>query len=334
MRATRVEVPFDALAELSADGFVLVDGDGTVEQWSDAAALITGISAAGAIGKRVTAIFANGHELFAVTGARPRQLRFTWSDEPDRAIRAAALQLNNGWLLSFGPQRRYRSIEQLKSEIIAAVSHELKTPIATIKAYAMTLRGNHTAIDTERDEYLSTIEEQADRLTFAVEDLLLAARVDVEYLLERRTCVPLEVVLDDAIARLAPWKAERRVQRSIKGVTICGDPGLLRDALIHMIENALKFSSPSSKVIVEAASDDARTTVRIRDFGVGLDDEHLPYIFDRFYRVENNLTASTGGSGLGLYISLAIVRAHGGAIAVQSRLGAGSTFTITLPVRT
>ena len=333
MRETRLEVSFDALAQFTADGFAFVDRDGTIAAWSDAAGCVTEVSRADAVGTRLATIFRNADDVFRREDRIPCAVRLTFADDAERALRASVLPLDGGWLLSFGPQRRYREIEQLKSEIIAAVSHELKTPIATIKAYATTLRDNPPAIQSERADYLATIEEQADRLTFAVDGLLLAARVETDHLLERRVCIPLDDVANAALAMLAPWKPEHRLEWRVKDVTICGDPELLREVLVHLIENALKFSPANSPVLIEGSSNDSETIVRVRDRGIGIDEEHLPYIFDRFYRAETNLTASTGGSGLGLYITLSIVRAHGGSISVESLPGTGTTFTVMLPVR-
>ena len=333
MPETRLDVSFDALAQFTADGFAFVDRDGTIVAWSDAAGCITEINGADAVGTRLASIFGNADDVFHLEDRTPRAVRLSFADDAERTLRTSVLPLERGWLVSFGPQRRYREIEQLKSEIIAAVSHELKTPIATIKAYATTLRDNPPAMQNERNDYLATIEEQADRLTFAIDDLLLAARVETDHLLEQRICVPLGDVVDGALAMLAPLKPEQRLERRVDGVTICGDPGLLREVLMHLIENALKFSPANSPVVIEGSSDESETIVHVRDRGIGVDEEHLPYIFDRFYRAETNLTASTGGSGLGLYITLSIVRAHGGSISVDSRPGTGTTFTVTLPVR-
>jgi signal transduction histidine kinase len=100
-----------------------------------------------------------------------------------------------------------------------------------------------------------------------------------------------------------------------------------------VIENALKFSSDSSAVEIRAENAAADAVLRICDHGIGIAEEHLPYIFERFYRVERNLTAATGGSGLGLYVARAIARAHGGSLEVASTVHEGSVFTLTLPVR-
>ncbi|MBV8149971.1 MAG: HAMP domain-containing histidine kinase, partial [Candidatus Eremiobacteraeota bacterium] len=185
----------------------------------------------------------------------------------------------------------------------------------------------------QRDDFLRVIDEQTDRLTRVVDELLLASRVDAEQLLKRRVQIPLEEVVDAALAALAFDESRHPIEIDSRGAVLSGDPEKLRDVLLQIIDNAAKFSKPGTPIVIEGEMTADETIVRVIDRGVGIPDEHLPYIFERFYRVEPELTAQTGGSGLGLAIVSALVRAHGGAIAVSSEPGVGSTFTIHLPAR-
>ena len=326
----RIELAFETLTHLTRDGLALVSPDGIVRAWNDAAAAITGITENAAVAVPFHQLFENGDALAAMVND-PCAVRFTRS--ASNAVHATVAPLTCGWLISFGEERRLRRVEQLKSELLAAVSHELKTPIAAIKAYATTLRLNADRLGTRRDEYLRTIDEQADRLTRVVDDLLFAARVDVELLLERRERLSLDRLLDAAIDMLPSQAVGRHIERRVEHTDVYGDPELLRLLFSHVVENALKFSSNDSSVAISASQDDAHTRISVRDSGIGIDAENLPYIFDRFYRAEHDLTAIHGGNGLGLYLAASIAQAHGGRIEVESTLGAGSTFTITLPVR-
>lgn len=332
LASTSVDVPLDVLSRLTHEGLAFVDQSGRIAVWNDAAASVCGLSTKRVLGAAFSEIFENGEGLLKGTTPEAHQLRLVPRDTADRSIGAAAVRLASGWLISFGPQRQFTAIEQMKSEIISAVSHELKTPIATIKAYATTLREHPDRIASETDEYLKTIEQQADRLTHAVDDLLVAARVDVAHLLKQRVRIALDTLLDEIICALSSEHA-RRITRATAGIEVSGDPDLLREAFTHLIENALKFSPANTPIHIDAEKDALLTTIRIHDEGVGIDEDHLPYIFERFYRVDSNLTATTSGSGLGLYVARAVVRAHGGTIAVESKSGSGSTFIVTLPVR-
>jgi len=194
------------------------------------------------------------------------------------------------------------------------------------------LRHNPAESTNNLIEYLATIEEQADRLAHAVDNLLLVGRVGAEFLLTRREATKLDTILDEISTRLGP-SASARIAREGTSIGVSGDPELLVDALGHLIENALKFSADGSTVTVSASVDDGVTVMEVRDRGIGIADEHLEYIFERFYRVERNLTATTGGSGLGLSVARAIAHAHGGSLKAQSTVHVGSTFTLRVPVR-
>jgi two-component system, OmpR family, phosphate regulon sensor histidine kinase PhoR len=325
----RVDVDFDALADCISDGIAYVGSEGTVNAWSTGAAAITGIARVDAVGRSIDELFMRVDPPLSFA-AIPEPIVLFSKDERRKGLHATTLSIDEGWLISFGRESRFAAIEQLKEEIVAAVSHELKTPIATIKAYATTMRSNPDALADHRNDFLATIEEQADRLTRAVDDLLLVGRVNAQHLLSTRAQVTLDELIDKTAERLGPTAAER-IERRSTSVTLSGDPHLLGNALLHLIDNALKFSAQSATVAIEGRDEGVTVAVQVRDSGIGIGEEHLPYIFDRFYRVERNLTATTGGSGLGLTIAREIVQAHGGTVAVESVPHGGSTFTMLLP---
>lgn len=326
-------IPFDELARFSLDGFCLIDADGKVVAWSDVTAAQTAISATDALGKRISEIFVNTEALIR-SGDAPAAIQIGIAREkPTRWVRATALALADGWLVSFGPQRRFDRIEQLKNELLAVISHEVNTPIATVKAVAALLREEPDMAVAQRTQYLDTIDEQSDRLARAVERLLRAARVDADQLPARRERCTLDTILDAALAHVGAHAQARRYVRDTAGIEVSGDPDLLRELFAHLIENAVKFSAPESEIEVAAHARNGSTTISLRDHGIGIEREHLPYIFERFYRVEANLTAATGGYGLGLYIVDALVRAHSGTIAVESEPNLGTTVTLEIPER-
>jgi len=333
-------VPLDALLALSNDGFLFVRSDAHVASWSEGATSLSGVPEHAAMGADVRRLFVQGEKIVSVPfDGSVHEVRIGVENKAGvQWLRLAAIGVDvdahtHGWLCSFGPERRYREIEQLKSEIVTAVSHELKTPIATIKAYATTLRDNPRAVEQQRDDFLRVIDEQTDRLTRVVDELLLASRVDAEQLLKRRITIPLEEVVDAALMALAFDDGAHPIELRTRGAMLSGDPEKLRDVMLHLIDNAAKFSTAGSTITIEGETTADETIVSVIDRGIGISDEHLPYIFERFYRAEPELTAQTSGSGLGLAIVSALVRAHGGAIAVNSEPGRGSTFTVHLPVR-
>ncbi|HUZ50503.1 MAG TPA: HAMP domain-containing sensor histidine kinase [Candidatus Dormibacteraeota bacterium] len=328
----RIDIPFDALVRLSTDGLALVSHDGLVLAWSDVASAITTIVSEAAIGASFSALFNNTQALIGLDGTSAHVTLVPVS-QPALEIRALAVATGEGHLVSFGPQRRFEQIEQLKSELLATLSHELKTPLATIKAFATTLRENPSDEKLDRDDYLRTIDQQADRLARALDGLLRAARVSADQLPRRRERIALDRLLEDALAELPLEAADHPVERRTLGVDVCGDPALLREILVHVLRNAMMFSREGAPVEVSGSMIGTSTAISVRDRGIGIDAEHLPYIFERFYRAEPKMTASTSGAGLGLFIVRALVRAHGGSISVESTLGSGTLVTITLPVR-
>jgi signal transduction histidine kinase len=333
-------IPLDSLLALSNDGFVFVGSNAQVVSWSESAAALSGIPAERAVNADVRSLFVKGEAITAVPfDGVARDVRIA-SDTVNglQWLHASVVAVNidaqtHGWFCSFGPERRYREIEQLKNELVAAVSHELKTPIASIKAYATTLIENPEGTHEQRQEFLRVIEDQADRLARAVDDLLLASRVDAEQLLKRRVWVSFDDAVESALRALSFDEIAHPLVRHTKGVRVSGDPELLHQVLMAMIDNARKFSAPGAPVGIEGEMHEHETIVRIRDAGIGIEEEHVPYIFERFYRVEQDLTAEAGGIGLGLFIAKSLVRAHGGTISVNSRPGMGTTFTIAFPVR-
>lgn len=331
MTSLRVEIDFDSLTGLVSDAIAYIDGNERVVAWSERCTNVTGIASAQCLGKRLEELFLKVDPALEVAIV-PCALKFLTRDESRRSISATILSVGEGWLLSFGREQHFLQIDHLRGEIIAAVSHELKTPITTIKAFATTLRANSVVTETTRDEYLATIEREADRLGREVDDLLIAGRVDAEHLPQQRRQLPLDQVIEMALDRL-DYSARDRLRYHARKLEVSVDPELFGSALAHVIENALKFSADSTPVAIEATQEQQTTLIRVIDWGIGISEEHLPYVFDRFYRGDSRLTAVAGGSGLGLYVARSILRAHGGTIDITSAQGSGTTVTLAIPVR-
>ena len=229
--------------------------------------------------------------------------------------------------------QRIDEIEQLKNELVSTVSHELKTPLAAIKAYTATLRQNPELYAEKREEYLRVVEEQSDRLSRLIDDLLLVTRVEAGQLLRRRTLTTVDAVLDEALAEIHFDVTRHLIERETAGAHVSGDPDRLRDLLRNLIENAMKYSPQGGTIAVRARENGVKTILEVSDTGIGISAEDLPYIFERFYRAESEISTAAGGSGLGLYSARAITRAHGGTIEASSEPGRGTTFTVSLPKR-
>lgn len=228
-----------------------------------------------------------------------------------------------------------RRLERIRSDFVANVSHELKTPITSIKGFVETLLDGMD--DPERSKrFLKIVAKQADRLHAIIEDLLILSRVEqdeqaAEGLLSTGALMP---VIQGA-AQLCAGAAENK---EIRLVASCSpqlrariNGPLLEQGLTNLIDNAIKYSDTGGEVRVEATDLRGEIVISVSDQGCGIPSEHLPRLFERFYRVDKARSRNMGGTGLGLAIVKHIAQTHGGRIDVESKPGAGSTFRIFLP---
>ena len=334
---------YAALCKLVQDAAIELDADAQIVGWNPAAETLTGHSAQSAIGTPLDGLLrgADAGVLLAVPqDGAPHDVRFSFTGPSGARIpvRGYALALKqgetlDGWLIACEASRGADEIEQLKNEFVSTVSHELRTPLAAIKAYSSTLTANPEIEPAQRAEYLQIIEQQADRLARLVDDLLLVTRVEAGHMLKRRVRVPLDAVLDRALEQLTYDRETYPIERDTQGIRLSGDPDRLTDIFSHLIDNAVKYMPGGGTIRITAEERDGCTLVTVRDRGVGIEAEHLPLIFDRFYRADSDSVPAAGGSGLGLFLVHSLVRAHGGTVDVRSEPGVGSSFTVSLPVR-
>jgi two-component system phosphate regulon sensor histidine kinase PhoR len=228
-----------------------------------------------------------------------------------------------------------RQLENTRRDFVANVSHELKTPITSIKGFVETLLAGALKEPENAANFLKIIAKQTDRLTEIIDDLLTLARIEQEA--ERRQIFlhgqKIKAVLLSAI-QVCEAKARA------KGIDLeltCPDdlraqvnPPLLEQALVNLVDNAVKFSEPGKVVRVEAQREGPQVIIRVRDQGPGIPPEHLPRIFERFYRVDAGRSRKIGGSGLGLAIVKHIALAHGGRVTAASTPGKETVFSLHL----
>jgi len=237
-------------------------------------------------------------------------------------------------------------LSQTQDEFVSTVSHEFRTPLTSIQGFADTLLQYGDQLpEVEKRRFIAIIREQAGRLIRLVENVLDVSRMvhqPPELLLRG---VPVQPVIDKVIRNIqAKVKAKHPdVTRYFDVMTMPDDLQVWADAdrleqiLLNLVDNAVKYSPANAIVRFSAAlhpDDPDKVILKVQDFGMGLAPDVIPVIFNRFYRVENPLTQQVEGTGLGLYITRSLVSALGGAISVESTLGKGSTFTVTLPAAT
>lgn len=241
---------------------------------------------------------------------------------------------NSGVILAVRDISEHRSLERAKTNFVSDVSHELRTPLTTIQSAVDLMERARDRMEPMEHRALELANQELKRIRGMVEELLVLAQVDSwQYSLEVSP-TDLSSVIRNAVESIQS-KAERFgievfFDEDSPHQCVC-DPQKLYQVFLNLIDNAIKYSDAGARVDISVEEDESALEVRIRDTGVGIPEEDLGQLFDRFYRVNKDRSRSTGGSGLGLSISREIVALHGGEIQVDSEVGVGSTFTVRIP---
>lgn len=233
---------------------------------------------------------------------------------------------------------RIEQVERAQRDFVANVSHELRTPLTSITGYVETLLDHEAGLSPQAREFLTTIHKNASRMNRLTEDLLVMARVESSE--QELHPIPLraDMLVRDAVQAMSGMVQDEEAVLEIGAATtdeVLADQDAVVQVLSNLIENAIKYgrhpSQDRSRVIVSAHSEDGVVEFRVQDFGLGIASEHLPRLFERFYRVDKARSRESGGTGLGLAIARHVIESQGGVIRVNSELNVGSTFIFSLP---
>lgn len=228
----------------------------------------------------------------------------------------------------------FKEQEQRKDEFIGMASHELKTPITTLKAYTeLLLMKLENDSSPEPKMYLTRMDAQLDRINNLIQDLLDAAKVHAGKLDYAKESVDIDTLLHDVVEMVQHTSRTHTI--ILSGAShkhITGDSERLNQVFVNLLSNAIKYSPQAKQVDVLIAATADTVTIKIRDYGIGIDPKHQRRLFERFYRVSSSKDKTFPGLGIGLYIVHEIIQRHGGTITVESSEGKGSTFCVTLPL--
>ncbi|TCN00961.1 two-component system phosphate regulon sensor histidine kinase PhoR [Paenibacillus sp. BK033] len=241
-----------------------------------------------------------------------------------------------GVLLVLADVTAIRRLERMRSEFVANVSHELKTPIAAVKGFAETLLGGAVNDEETARSFLQIIYDESDRLNRLIGDILALSKIESKRVPLYFSPVEMDSFMTKTVTMMESEAAKKSIKLQLEmehGLYVEADEDRLRQIMMNVIANGINYTPEGGKVSVNIASvDEDHIRIQISDTGIGIPKKDLPRIFERFYRVDKARSRSSGGTGLGLSIVKHLIELHKGTITVTSAVGVGSTFVIELPV--
>ncbi len=337
---------YEAVLSSMTEGVIAIDMEECILSINQAAARMLEIQSLRLKGRSIFEAFRNRtlhafiEEALATGTTMTRDILV--HQQEDQVLHAQCIPLKNidkhriGTLLVLNDVTRIRKLENVRKDFVANVSHEIKTPLTAIKGFVETLQSGSAETHEERKRFLDIVAKHANRLGAIVEDLLLLARLEEHEDTAGLQHAPasLENIVSTAV-EVVRCKADRKqvpIEVSVpRGLTVDVDATSIEQAIINLLDNAVKYSPSGAPVRVVAAESETECLISVSDKGPGIARNHLPRLFERFYRVDKARSRVLGGTGLGLSIVKHIVQVHGGTVSVDSTIGSGSTFTLHLP---
>ncbi|WP_125154636.1 two-component system histidine kinase PnpS [Clostridium rectalis] len=265
-----------------------------------------------------------------------RQMKILWPKE--RELRIKTADINNGKQLIgtvavVQDVTDIKKLENMRSQFVANVSHELKTPLTSIKGFAETLR--YVDDKGNRDKFLEIINDEAERLTRLINDILTLS--DIETIKDKKEeIIDVNETINNICYLVKNYADKKNVKLHTnynKNVMILGDKDRFKQMIINLVDNAIKYNNDNGEVFINVSKKDNNCIIRVKDTGVGIPEEHVDRVFERFYRVDKARSRAQGGTGLGLAIVKHIVLGFKGSINVKSDIGEGSIFTVVIPLK-
>ncbi len=264
-----------------------------------------------------------------------REIKILWPKERILRIRTTDIISGNiliGTVAVVQDITDIKRLENMRSEFVANVSHELKTPLTSIKGFAETLK--YVEDEKNKDKFLNIINDEAERLTRLIDDILTLSNIE-----QRKEEIFERINIKEELNNICYLMGTSALKKNIdiinigkEDMFIYGSKDRFKQMMINLIDNAIKYSDRDSKVWVSYEKSGEKAVVKVKDEGVGIPEEHIPRLFERFYRVDKARSRAAGGTGLGLAIVKHIVIEFKGEIDIISKLGKGSEFIITLPL--
>lgn len=337
-----------AILDSMADGVIALDREGRVLLVNPVIEEVFGIKGNACQGKSVLEVIRN-YDIErilqrALKTQEPvvQEVKIIGAESEPRIFRLhatplrAASQETGGVVAVMRDITERKKLEQMRTEFVANVSHELRTPLTSIRGFLETLLDGAMEDPQTCRHFLEILQKETDRLTRLIDDLLNLSKIEERRVVHRWQPVNMSDTIHRVVSLFQPQAAEKQINLLVEVPeelpSVYGDPDMLAQVLINLVDNALKYTPPGGRVSVRVKKEKGQLRVEVEDTGIGIPPESLPRIFERFYRVDKARSRELGGVGLGLAIVKHIIRAHGGKIGVESAPGKGSLFHFTLPL--
>jgi two-component system phosphate regulon sensor histidine kinase PhoR len=324
-------------------GIILILQEERIARINRAACKILNIGLLNPVGKTVQEVIVDGNLQHFISSALQSILPLEdeiiiWKSNISLQIYSAPLNNSQGEkigiLVVLNDISYMRKLENVRKDFVANVSHELRTPITAIKGFIETLLENRIEDKEEIHRFLNIINKHTNRLNNIIDDLMLLAKMEAGENAIPLTTENLYEILKGVVEKCQDKALAKNISLELQGpreLNLRINPTLIEQAVVNLIDNAVKFSNDNSKVEIKVEPAEKELVISVKDYGIGIDPEHLPRLFERFYRVDRSRSRMEGGTGLGLSIVKHIALTHKGEVSVSSIPGEGSEFRIHLP---
>ncbi|RJQ25949.1 MAG: phosphate regulon sensor histidine kinase PhoR [Peptococcaceae bacterium] len=334
-----------AILASMADGVIALDNRGRVLLINPVVEVIFGVTQAESQGKDILRVIRNYdleqllNQALQFGQAMQKELAILTPEPRVFRIHVTPLQGSGreqgGVVALLSDITERKKLERMRSEFVANVSHELRTPLTSMRGFLETLLDGAADDPAVTKQFLAIINTETERLSRLIEELLSLSKIEDRKTVPRWQPVEIADVVERVLATFQPRAAEKNLQlkfeRNERIPVIRGDPDMLSQVLINLVDNAISYTPDGGEIVVRVAREQEHLRVDVRDNGIGIPAESLPRIFERFYRVDKARSREQGGTGLGLSIVKHIIEVHRGNVQVESRVGKGSTFSFFLP---
>ena len=333
----------EAILAAMVEGVIVIDGHGTILRANERVAETFGIEGGRSLAGLRLWDLTRDVEFNAVVREALSSRTPTFREVELRGAIQRHLKVTVGptadlsaWVLVFHDVTETKRLERVRTDFVANVSHELRTPLTAIKGFAETLSSSGFDDRARAQHFVSIIDRQAERLSRLIDDLLILSDLELGKMPVRVRPTAVAPIVRDVVELLAA-PAQRggvAVQADIDdGLQVLGDPDRLAQVVSNLLDNAIKYTPERGRVRIHGRVADGNGSVElsVEDTGAGIPAEDLPRLAERFYRVDKARIRELGGTGLGLSIVKHIVQAHGGTLRIESRVGVGTTVTVSLP---